>query len=135
MTVAAGRILVVDDSEIALLLLQQMLHHGGYADVTTTTDSTQVMTLVERLRPDVLLTDLTMPPPEGLELLAAVQRLPADERPAVLVISGDTRPETADKVWAAGAQGVLTKPFDVAELLDTVRKLIGPQPDDVLRPE
>lgn len=121
MTADRARILVVDDSRTALLLLERMLHHGGYQDVTTTSDSTEVMTLVERLRPDVLLTDLTMPPPGGLELIAAVRRLAADERPAVLVLSGDTWPGTEEKVLAAGARGVLVKPFDVSELLARCR--------------
>lgn len=134
MTAAGARILLVDDSSTALLLLERMLHHGGYQDVISTTDSTEVMTLVERLRPDVLLTDLTMPPPGGLELIAAVRTLSPDERPAVLVLSGDTRPGTEAAVLAAGAQGLLTKPVGVAELLARVTELIEPPSEEAARP-
>lgn len=134
MTAAGARILLVDDSRTALLLLERMLHHGGYQDLISTTDSTEVMTLVKRLRPDVLLTDLTMPPPGGLELIAAVRTLSPDERPAVLVLSGDTRPGTEAAVLAAGAQGLLTKPVGVAELLARVTELIEPPSEEAARP-
>lgn len=120
-----ARILVVDDS-LAVTLLVRVLEHGGYRDVTGTTDSTEIVALVDRLSPDLLVTHLTMPPPGGMELIVALSRRTAQERPAILVLSGDTRPETQQRVLPAGAQAVITKPFELAELLARVAELIDP---------
>jgi len=66
---AAARILVVDDQESNVLLLERLLERWGYSDVTSTTNSRDVPDLYAQTDPDLLLLDLQMPAPDGLELL------------------------------------------------------------------
>lgn len=123
-----ARILAVDDSPTSLALLERILRRGGYADVTVTSDSREVPALVASLDPDLLLTDLNMPPPGGFELIEALRRH-APDRPSILVLSGSSAGEIQQRAVAAGAQGLLGKPFRAAELLERVRELLGAQLD------
>jgi CheY-like chemotaxis protein len=65
---SSQRILVVDDEPANTRLLESLLGRWGYA-VTTTNDSDEALGLVVRTDPDLVLLDLTMPPPDGFELL------------------------------------------------------------------
>jgi CheY-like chemotaxis protein len=70
---------------------------------------------------DLILTDLQMPGPSGLEL---VQRLrDAGERAPVLVMTGYNDQETARRLRERGIEHFLDKPFEEGELLRRIREL------------
>ena len=61
-----ARILIVDDERSELGSLTGMLERAGYANVSGTTDSSQVLGLCAETSPDLLLLDLEMPQPDAL---------------------------------------------------------------------
>lgn len=87
-----GRILVIDDEVDTLEHCAKLLARFGY-EVVTGTDSSQVATLYERERPDLVLTDLRMPGLDGLGVLQAIQTI--DPEATVILITAYAAIETA----------------------------------------
>jgi putative two-component system response regulator len=120
-----ARILVVDDEPANVLLIERLLERWGYESITSTTDSTQVLPLVEQERPHLLLLDLSMPPPDGFEVMKQLaERYAAGQRFPVLVLTADASAATRERALSSGANDFLTKPFDRTEVRLRVQNLL-----------
>src|SRR5438094_3767324 len=112
-----ARILVVDDEPVNVRLLGRLLAGAGYTEVTSTTDSRQVLPLVGEFRPDLILLDLAMPLLDGFAVMQQLQPfLSRGTYLPILVLTADVNPETKRRALAAGAKDFLTKPFDRTEV-------------------
>ena len=115
---------MVDDDPASTTLLAGMLGQWGYVDVQVTNESAAAVALCRRTQPDLVLLDLHMPPPDGLELLL---RLPAETRgvpmPILVLTADDSRAARRDAL-RAGARDFVTKPFDPDEVGLRVRNLL-----------
>lgn len=111
------RILVVDDEPQITRVLRMSLQSHGY-EVTIARNGEEALTRVKELSPDLIITDLSMPVMDGLELTRAIRRFA--ETP-IIVLS--VRDQEAMKVSALdeGADDYITKPFSMQELLARVR--------------
>jgi two-component system KDP operon response regulator KdpE len=109
--------LVVDDEAPMRKYITTNLKIRGY-DVLTAADGTEALKLIDERPIDLLILDIMMPGPDGMEVLARIRR---DMDVPVLMLSA--RGRESDKVEAldAGADDYLTKPFGVEELLARVR--------------
>jgi putative two-component system response regulator len=118
------RILVVDDDPANTALLSRMLAQWGYVDVLVTNESTAATALCRRMQPDLVMLDLHMPEPDGLELL---RLLPEETRGVplpVIMLTADTSREARRSALAAGARDFVTKPFDPDEVSLRVGNLL-----------
>jgi putative two-component system response regulator len=122
---AKARILVVDDEPANVLLLERLLRHWGYEDVVSTTDSSEAVALAEQERPSLLLLDLTMPHPDGFEIMDLLTERHVG-RPScpVLVLTADASATTRKRALSSGASDFLTKPFDATEVRLRVENLL-----------
>lgn len=111
------RILIVDDERQITRVLRMSLQSSGY-EVLVAADGMEAFRLFESGRPDLIITDLSMPEMSGLELTRAVRRVA--ETP-IIVLS--VREQEHMKVAALdeGADDYVTKPFSMPELLARVR--------------
>src|SRR5438105_4334363 len=112
-----SRILVVDDETQITRVLRTTLSSQGY-EVRTAADGESGMNAAFDWLPDLIVTDLSMPKMNGIELCRAVR-----ERSQVPIIVLSVRGEEKMKVEAldAGADDYVTKPFSVNELLARIR--------------
>jgi PAS domain S-box-containing protein len=114
------RILVVDDDSDARDLLRQMFAAGG-ADVIVGCGADEGAMLVEKERPDVLVSDVAMPRRDGYELLRDLRTrgfgLPA------IALSAFARKEDRDRAFAAGYQAHFAKPIDAQKVAATIAAL------------
>jgi len=122
---AEGRILIVDDEPHVVSVLQRLFVQQGYEEPLTVKDPTQVPTVLEEEKVDLILLDLHMPQMDGFELMEQLprHRAPSEFLP-VLVLTGDTAPEVRRRALEAGAHDFLSKPFDVAEAQARVKNLL-----------
>jgi two-component system KDP operon response regulator KdpE len=124
-------ILVVDDEQQITRVLRTSLRGSGY-DVTTADNGLEGYRQFEAIKPELIITDLSMPEMNGIELTEAVRRVAATP---IIVLS--VRDQDAMKVKAldSGADDYLTKPFSMPELLARVRVQMRRSADEALPPQ
>ncbi|HYJ85037.1 MAG TPA: response regulator transcription factor [Pyrinomonadaceae bacterium] len=112
-----ARILVVDDEPQIARVIRTGLKTHGY-DVRVAADGVSALETFDDWHPDLVLTDLSMPNLDGLQLC---QRLRALSQLPIIILS--VRGEEKMKVEAldAGADDYVTKPFGMDELLARIR--------------
>ncbi|MGQ9508244.1 MAG: sigma-54-dependent transcriptional regulator, partial [Thermodesulfobacteriota bacterium] len=115
------RILVVDDDLEMCRLLEEFLQGEGF-QVYATGDSLEASNLIKREEFDLIITDLKMNILKGLDLLEEVQRI-APLTPVIIITAFGTI-ESAIKAMKMGAYDYITKPFQMDELLLTLRKAL-----------
>jgi two-component system KDP operon response regulator KdpE len=113
----AARVLVVDDEPGILRAVQTNLGRHDYR-VDTAATGVDALESYNRVRPDLVLLDLSLPDMDGLDVLQAIR-----ERASTPVVVLSARETERDKVTALdlGADDYVTKPFGVNELLARVR--------------
>jgi LmbE family N-acetylglucosaminyl deacetylase len=114
------RVLVIDDDPDVAALTQTMLERRGM-DAIAIGDPRQARALVDRFRPDVVVTDVEMPGMTGLELLAQLRA----EQPQlpVIVMTAHVSIDYAVGALRAQADEFLTKPVASTELVAAVTRL------------
>ena len=123
----SNRILIVDDDQASINLVTAAL-----ADVTDEvrglTDSRDVESVFAQFEPDLILVDMHMPPPDGLEVLRLL-RSARESRGylPVIMLTADTSPVVRNSALILGANDFLTKPFDRWEVILRVRNLLHTQ--------
>lgn len=120
MTTRARRVLIVDDEAIVGERLQAPLERVGL-DVETFTDSRAAVARLRETHIDVLVTDLKMRKPDGLDLLRLVRE--SSPRTHVVVITGFPTVEAATEAMKGGAVDFIPKPFKISQLRDLVLEI------------
>ncbi len=116
-----GRIAVIDDEVNAAQALETLLREDGY-EVQSAHDGAAGLQLIEKLDPDVVLTDLRMPGMDGLELLQRVKQMRPDTMVLLMTAYGTVK--TAVQAMSPGADDYLAKPIDVDELEVVLQKTL-----------
>ena len=111
------RILAVDDDPHMLRLVRDTLEAAGYAPLVTG-EPEELAALVRAERPRLVLLDLVLPGPDGIELMWQTPEL--SDLP-VIFISAHGRDETVARALEAGAADYIVKPFSPTELIARVR--------------
>ena len=120
-----GAILIVDDEPANVRLLERLLEREGYARVVGTNDSSLAVELFRAYSPDLVLLDLRMPPPDGHAVLEQLRaELSPGEILPIVVLTGETEPESKKRALGAGAADFLGKPFEPFEMLLRVQNLL-----------
>jgi two-component system KDP operon response regulator KdpE len=123
------RILVVDDERQITRVLRTALQSSGY-DVVVAHSGLEAYEVFLSGNPDLIITDLSMPEMDGLELTRAVRRV--SETP-IIVLSVREQETTKVAALDEGADDYVTKPFSMPELLARVRaqlrKVVREEPE------
>ncbi len=113
------RLLIVDDEPQLLELLSDFFEPTG-CDIRKASSGTEAIELIERERFDVILTDLKMPGPDGLEVLRTARKIQSDAE--VVMMTGYATVDNAIEAMRAGAFHYLMKPFKGQEVVNLVQK-------------
>jgi CheY-like chemotaxis protein len=118
-------VLVIDDDARSLMLMTIILGKAGFR-VTTAADGERGLEAMSVERPDIVLVDLMMPVMDGLQFCRQVRAQESlGDLPLVLstaMASEEVRQQALD----AGANAVLTKPFERPALLAELARLLDP---------
>ncbi|MBV9278732.1 MAG: sigma-54-dependent Fis family transcriptional regulator [Chloroflexi bacterium] len=116
------RILVADDDQSIRSLLQSFLEGEGFQTVEARAGR-DVVPAINKYRPDVVIMDVRMPGMTGLEVLDQMKRLHIDDIPVLMMTAYGTS-NIAIEAIQRGAYDYVTKPFELDDLLMTVRRTI-----------
>jgi two-component system sensor histidine kinase/response regulator len=122
---ASRRALVVDDNETALRITEEMLSAMALQVSTAPSGEAALRLLQDAVaagRPfDLAVIDWQMPQGmSGLDLARAVQQLPADARPHLVMLTAYAREELVEEATRAGLEYILAKPVSASLLFETV---------------
>lgn len=115
--------LVVDDDDRSRELMRIVLRHAGYRVVAAPGPQAAIAMLATE-QPAVAIVDLLMPGMTGLELCRWMRAQPALASMRFVLLTGMDTGDTRAEARAAGADAVVTKPFDRISLLDQLASLL-----------
>ncbi|OKH36837.1 hypothetical protein NIES2119_15565 [[Phormidium ambiguum] IAM M-71] len=114
-----AKVIAVDDDPIILKNLTYLLQPWG-VQVTALDNPHQFWDVLKATEPDLLLLDLEMPTFSGIELCQVVRQDPKYGDLPILVVTAHTDRESTQKVFAAGADDMISKPIIGPELVTRV---------------
>jgi CheY-like chemotaxis protein len=96
-------------------------------DVVTCHDATSALDLIERGRPDVVISDVIMPGRDGYDVCQYIKQHPRLNGTPVILMSGVVNKAVAEKAFAVRADELIRKPFQPQDLITRVRHLMTPR--------
>jgi two-component system cell cycle response regulator DivK len=118
---AGERVLIVEDNEKNMKLFRDVLQATGYETLEATNGEDAIAAALEHL-PDLVLMDVQLPGVDGLE---ALRRLRDDERTAgmrIVALTAQAMAGDRERFLDSGFDGYISKPVNVAEFIDTVKR-------------
>jgi DNA-binding NarL/FixJ family response regulator len=118
-TATAVRVLLADDHRMLREALRRSLQDLGVEIVGEAGDGSEAVRLVEQLKPDVVLMDVSMPVLNGIEATRRIRQSMPDTRVVILTMHGDR--DVVTQALRAGAVGYLVKDASMQEVAGAIR--------------
>ncbi len=120
-----GRILLVDDDRVTLTMLEMILSRHGYT-VLSARDGEEGLAILNKEKPDVLISDMLIPKIHGLELCKKVKQDPQLKNINVILMTAVYKGAAFHfEAKECGADHFVEKPIDTKGLLDKLKELIA----------
>lgn len=120
-----ARVLIVDDDRDTLEVMRVILDaHGAQTAVAAT--ASEALALLSAMRPEVVLSDISLPDHDGYEFVRRIRALPAEQggdTPAVAV-SAHVYAAHRERAFDAGFQAFLAKPLNPETLVTCVKSMV-----------
>jgi len=117
-------ILIIDDSPSMRAILGDMLEKEGYK-VVEACDGHEGFKLVEYLKVDLIITDLSMPVMDGIQFVREAKKLPLCRFVPIVVLTSEEDARRLEEAKKAGASTWLSKPFKENQLRAMLRLVLG----------
>ncbi len=116
-------ILVVEDSVTQAVQLQSLLERNGY-HVTMATDGAEALSLMEKMHPTLVISDILMPGMDGYELCRRIKKDAGTKDIPVILVTQLSEPEDILKGLECGADNFITKPYEEDFLLSRIQYIL-----------
>ena len=120
----ARTVLIVEDSDTSADTLEIALLSLPGVSVEHVRSGRNAWLLLQKEPVSAIITDLHMPHMDGFELIERVRAAPPDAYVPIIVVSGDSDPDTPDRVRRLGADAYFAKPYSPAAVRDTLERLL-----------
>ena len=117
------RVLVVEDEDNIALALDFLMTREGY-DHARVADGAEALPRIRDMHPDLVLLDVMLPGASGYEICQCVRLDPNLADVKILMMTARGSAIEKRKGLAIGADGFITKPFELKELREEVRRLL-----------
>jgi two-component system chemotaxis response regulator CheY len=117
------RILAVDDSPSMRDMVRIALTSAGF-DVISAADGKEALDLARQSGFDLVLSDVNMPVMDGIELIRALRSESGYRHTPILMLTTESGPDRKKEGKDAGATGWIVKPFDPAQLVATMHRVL-----------
>jgi CheY-like chemotaxis protein len=118
------KLLLVEDEEELIRIVETYFRDEGY-DVHIAMNAEEALVKLESFVPDVIVSDVRMGRMDGFQFLETLKSMPARKNiPFIFLTIMDDR-TSVERAAAIGADGYLTKPFDVEDLHEKVKQVLA----------
>lgn len=118
-------ILIVDDSASLRQVVAIALRGAGY-DVLEGSHGQDALAKLDGRRVSLIISDVNMPVMDGITFVKEARKLPAYKFVPIIMLTTESSQEKLAEGRAAGAKAWVVKPFQPAQMLSAVAKLVGP---------
>lgn len=118
-------ILVIDDSASMRQMVSMTLRSAGY-EVVEALDGKDALGKLDGRKFNLIVSDVNMPNMDGISFVQAAKQLPAYKFTPVIMLTTEAGEAKKEEGRAAGAKAWVVKPFQPAQMLTAVSKLILP---------
>lgn len=119
----AKTILLIDDEKALLFAVSEMVKKAGYK-VLTASDGAEGLAVAQTHRPDLIVSDVTMPSPNGFELRQLLSQNPQTSAIPFIFLTSHGSPSDKERGFESGADDYITKPFNRVELLARIKAVL-----------
>jgi two-component system chemotaxis response regulator CheY len=117
------RILTVDDAAFIRKSLVMIFEQHGFEIVGEAENGLEAINKYNKLKPDLVTMDITMPEMNGIDAVKAIKEIDPDCK--VLIISAAGKEEMVREAIASGAKGFIVKPFSEEKVITMAKKILG----------
>jgi len=117
-------LMIVEDHADSLDMLSAFMATQGFA-VCGTSTALEAIELAVTRRPDVILTDVTMPFVDGWTILTTLREHPLTAKTPIVIMTGRSDPEAHKEAERRGCSAFVTKPCDPQLLAQTLHAMLG----------
>jgi DNA-binding response OmpR family regulator len=118
----AKTIFVMDDDLALQMVLEIALRESGY-DVVLANNGADGLTMLETIKPDLIISDIMMPQMDGVETFGRLRERIQDEGIPILILTALNRKPWFSELEDEGAV-IMQKPFEVDELIGLIRTIM-----------
>jgi len=120
------KILIVDDDQAVIDLITRFLKQFPEEyQFTSVTDGFRAGQALLEFNPELVILDLMLPGIDGFQVCRSIRGSEKTKQTRILAITGYDSPENREKIFTAGADGYLAKPFEIEELGKRISKLLA----------
>lgn len=123
----SASILIADDDPDILLLLSVYFERAGY-EVAQARNGSEALQLATEQLPSIAMLDVTMPGLDGFEVTRALRENAATRTMPVILLTARAQATDVAQGMAAGADEYVKKPFEAADLIERVERLLRDVP-------
>src|SRR5260221_254482 len=116
-------ILVVDDDYLSRELLQAHMENAHY-NVILANSGTKALEIAVAQQPDIILMDVNMPGLSGYKACSQLKQTPTTSHIPVLLMTAMDNEENIAMATESGADGFVSKPFDIPRMFEQIKQLI-----------
>lgn len=116
-------VVYVEDNPANMRLMESVVARCPGVELVQAQQGRRGLELIESRRPHLIMLDLHLPDISGEEMLRKLRREPTTADTPILMVSADASPGRAQRLLDLGASAYLTKPVDIAEVLDWFKRL------------
>lgn len=122
-------VLVVDDEPDSIELLSEVLEYQG-ATVRAASNGREALELIEKFKPTLILTDLSMPEVDGWGVLAKVRKNPELADVPIIALTAHAMAGDMERGLAAGFTGYITKPISPLSLVNDILEQVAARSEE-----
>jgi len=119
------RILLVEDDIMNMRLAQHVLETEGYTVVKAATGQ-EALQQIKDILPDLILMDLQLPDIDGMTLVRILRTKAMTRDTTILALTAYAMKGDKEKILKIGCNDYISKPINVEEFINTVRRYLGP---------
>lgn len=121
----AKTIMIVDDSASLRQVVRIALRGAGF-EVIEASDGQEALEQLDGKKIHLVISDVNMPRMDGISFVKAAKQIPAYKFTPVVMLTTESSDSSKEKGRAAGAKAWVNKPFQPAQMLSVVSRLVTP---------